>query len=364
LIDTLKFGAVEIEDLAGGDHIIRMSQPYGGYAKALLERQNYPDLRMYPGGPPKRPYDVTAHTLPLLMGVEVKALEEPPKTQSRQPAQPDGKLLSASDSDSWKAVNRAWQNGGKVWRNTASGDFATSPQSGWTEIARPRVGLYQSFEPSMDEGWTRWLLEQFGFAYTSAHNQEIQAGHLRGRYDALVFPDQPAATIDRGYTTRMPEEYRGGVGENGAAALREFVAAGGTLIFLNRSSEYAVEHLGIKARNVVSGVSNRDFYVPGSLLNVKLDTRHPLTLGLPDEIAIWSEHSPVWETNESTVARYPQAKVLASGWLLGEKLLTGRSALVDARLGQGHVVLFGMRPQYRAQSYQTFKLFFNALLYK
>src|SRR5205807_126906 len=100
----------------------------------------------------------------------------------------------------------------------------------------------------------------------------------------------------------------------------------------------------------------------GSLLNVKLAAGHPLTLGLPDEIAIWSEHSPAWETDETAVARYPQAKVLASGWLLGEKMLTGRSALVDAKLGRGHVILFGMRPQYRAQSYQTFKLLFNALL--
>jgi hypothetical protein len=364
MIETLKFGAVEVEDTAGGDRLIRMSQPYSGWAKALLERQQYPDLRMYPGGPPKRPYDVTAHTLPLLMGVDVRALDGPPQSQPATPVQPAAGILSASDSDSWKAVNRAWQDGGKVWRSPSTGDFATVGQSGWTAIARPRVGLYQSFEPSMDEGWTRWLLEQFGFAYTSVHNGDITAGHLRDRFDALVFPDQAATVIARGFTTRMPEEYRGGLGEKGAAALREFASAGGTLIFLNRSSEYAVEHLGIKAKNVVAGASNRDYYVPGSLLNVKLKAGHPLTLGLPNDIAIWSEHSPAWESDETAVALYPQAKVLASGWLLGEKLVAGRSALVDAKLGQGHVILFGMRPQYRAQSYQTFKLFFNALLYR
>jgi hypothetical protein len=154
------------------------------------------------------------------------------------------------------------------------------------------------------------------------------------------------------------------LGRTGADALREFASAGGTLIFLNRSSEYAIQQLGVKAKNVVSGVSNRDYYAPGSLLNVKLDTRHPLTLGLPQDVTIWSEHSPVWDTEETTVARYPDSKVLASGWLLGEKLLVGRSALVDAKLGSGHVILFGMRPQYRAQSYLTFKLFFNALLYR
>lgn len=161
----------------------------------------------------------------------------------------------------------------------------------------------------------------------------------------------------------MPDEYTGGLGEEGAAALRDFASAGGTLVFLNRSSEYALRRLGIDARNVLAGVSNREFYSPGSLLNVKLDPRHPLGLGLPEEIAVWSEHSPAWETAETVVARYPENHLLASGWLLGESFLADRAALVDARLGAGRVVLFGMRPQYRAQSYQAFKLLFNALLY-
>ena len=161
----------------------------------------------------------------------------------------------------------------------------------------------------------------------------------------------------------MPEEFTGGLGDAGAAALREFASAGGTLVFLNRSTAYATQVLGVKAKNVVEGTSDRDFYSPGSLLNVVLDTQHPLTFGLPREIAIWSEQSPAWSTKEGAVARYPAAQILASGWLLGEKLLAGQAALVDARLGQGHVILFGMRPQYRGQSYQTFKLFFNSLLY-
>jgi hypothetical protein len=365
MLETLAYGMVEIEHTPAGDHVIRMAQPYSGYAKALLERQNYPDLRMYPGGPPKRPYDVTAHTLPLLMGVEVKALEELAGTPLEKGIRV-GKLpgLPASDTDSWMAINRAWKNGGRVWRNPATGDFvATAPGSGWTEIARPRVGLHKSFVPSMDEGWTRWLLEQFGFAYTSVLDKDLQAGNLHGRFDVIVFPDETASAIENGNGRSVPPEYGGGAGAKGADALREFASAGGTLVFLNRSTEYALEHLGIKARQVVRGVSNRDFYSPGSLLNIKLDTRHPLALGMPAELAIWSEHSPAWETGETTVASYPDTGVLASGWLLGEKMLTGRSALVDARLGSGHVLLFGMRPQYRAQSYQTFKLFFNALLY-
>jgi hypothetical protein len=112
----------------------------------------------------------------------------------------------------------------------------------------------------------------------------------------------------------------------------------------------------------VHGVANSEYYSPGSLLNARLDLHHPLAAGLPEDLTIWSEQSPAWDTQESAPVRYPDANLLASGWLLGEKYLVRKAALVDARLGAGHVILFGMRPQYRAQSYLTFKLFFNALL--
>jgi hypothetical protein len=367
LIETLVAGMVEVEIEADGGHTIRMSQPYGGYAKALLERQKYPDLRLYPGGPPKRPYDVTAHTLPMLMGVDVRTLMRPSGSPHvvmasiEKPGQ-----LPASDCDSWMTVNRIWKLGGAVWRDPVSGDFAPASRGeNWKQIPRPRIGLYKSFVPTMDEGWTRWLLEQFGFEYASVENQAIQSGGLRARFDVLVFPDQTAASIRSGFKEgSMPPEYSGGLGVKGAAALKEFATAGGTLVFLNRSTSYATDQLGVKAKNVVSGVSDRDFYSPGSLLNVRLDRQHPLSYGLPAEIPIWSEASPAWETEEKTVARYPDSGILASGWLLGEPVIAKRSALVDAKMGAGHVILFGMRPQYRAQSYLTFKLFFNALLYR
>jgi hypothetical protein len=164
----------------------------------------------------------------------------------------------------------------------------------------------------------------------------------------------------------MPPEYTGGIGEKGAAALLEFANAGGTIIFLNRASNYAIDRLGVKAKNVLAGVPPRDFYSPGSLLNVVLDTSNPLTFGLPRDIAVWSEASPVFEiteaSSESSVARYPQRDILASGWLLGETRIAARTALIDARSGSGHMILFGMRPQYRGQSYLTFKLLFNALV--
>lgn len=273
--------------------------------------------------------------------------------------------LPASDTDSWRAINAIWNAGGTVWRNIETGDFAATKQGAeWKQVARPRIGLYRSYMPNADEGWSRWVFDQFGFVYTSLANRDIQAGDLYKHFDVIVFPDATAESMEHGYRLgAMPEEYTSGLEERGAAALREFSSAGGTLIFLNRATEYATVHLGIAARNVVRSISPSEFYSPGSLLNVRLDSHHPLTLGLPAEIAIWSEHSPAWTTDAAVPARYPDDHLLASGWLLGEKYLARQAALVDARSGAGHVLLFGMRPQYRGQSYQAFKLLFNALLY-
>jgi hypothetical protein len=361
LLETLRFGMVEIGKAADGSAVIPMRQPYSGWAKALLERQHYPEEHLYPGGPPKRPYDVTAHTLPLLMGVDAKPISQPVDFSGEWKAPPSasGPLLAAADTDSWVAVNRAWKNGSSVWRDPASGDFSLTGRSGWKELRRPRIGLYRSWMPNMDEGWTRWLFEQFGFAYTSLLNADIQAGGLRQRFDVLVFADQSSRNIDTGYANALPAEYLGGLGPKGADTLREFAAAGGTLVFLNHASDYAIEHLGVTA-TAVTGAAG--FYSPGSLLNIHLDTRHPLAYGVPGDLAIWSEQSPAWDTQLPVVARYTDANVLASGWLEGEKVIAGRAAIIDAPVGSGHIVLFGMRPQYRGQSYLTFKMFFNALL--
>ena len=385
LAETLAFGLVEIEQAeeafeAGGrrypagTYLVRMEQPYSSFAKTLLEIQRYPDLRLHPGGPPRPPYDVTAHTLPLLMGVRVETLEAPVAVGLRPaarldfrlegPRPPDG-ALPASDIDSWREVNRIWASGGRLWRDRKTGDFYRHPPPGEQafELRRPRVGLYRSYVPNMDEGWTRWLLEEFGFAYERVDNRRIAAGRLEEAYDVLVFPDQAERIMARGYAPgTMPEEFTGGLDERCATSLKAFAAAGGTLIFLNQATEYAARRFELGIRNVVEGLKSEQYYSPGSLLRLRLAT-HPLRYGLPDEITIWSQASPAWEAPEAlAVGRYPDSGILASGWLLGEEHLRGRAALVEASVGGGRVILFGMRPQYRAQSYQTFKLFFNALV--
>ncbi|MCC6590561.1 MAG: peptidase M14 [Bryobacterales bacterium] len=369
LVNTLTFGLVEIEETAN-TYVIPMQQPYSSFAKTLLERQNYPDLRLYPGGPPKRPYDVTAHTLPLLMGVDVRPVESVPGTAKKRPARyvfQGPKPMSASNGDTWREINRIWRKGASVWRNPSSGDFSAKRVEGWVEKKRPRIGLYRSHMPIMDEGWTRWMLERFNWSYSPVTNSEIRTGALKDRFDVILFPDQGPSTIHNGLRPgSMPPEYVGGLAEEGANALLDFARAGGTLIFLNDSTSYAIGHLGIPLRNAVRGVPSRDFYCPGSLLNVSLDTTHALSKGLPQDLTVWFEESPAWEVPEGSpvkvIARYPEANLLASGWLLGERHLARRAALVEVPMEKGRAVLFGMRPQYRAQSYLTLKLLFNAFL--
>ena len=383
MLDTLAFGLVEInrakepfragsKQYPAGSYVIGMRQPYSAFAKTLLERQDYPDLLLYPGGPPKRPYDVTAQTLPLLMGVAVDTIAQPFEASVERAAafhvpadQQD--TLAASDTDSWRAINNAWKNGRSVYRNPVTGDFRLEPAEGFRPLKQPRVGLYQPWLPSMDEGWTRWLLDNFGFRFTSVPTPEMISGNLNGRFDVLVFPNMQPASIQFGYKEgSMPPEFTGGLSDKGAEAIRQFVSRGGTAVFLNDSSDWAIEHLSLAVKNVLAGVPNRDFYAPGSLLNVRGE-QHPLNLGMPKEFTIWSEGSPAFDLPQGSrgqaVVTYPDANILASGWLLGEKYLRRKTAVVDFPLGSGRVILFGMRPQYRAQSYLTFKMFFNSLLY-
>lgn len=445
MLNTLRFGEVEIQqakqkftadgvDFPAGSWIILLNQPYGSYAKTLLERQKYPDLREYPGGPPKRPYDVTAQTLPLLMDVKTFEIEQPFTVEMAkiETAEPPSKidvktreyLLNADSDYAFLDVNRLLKAGIAVSRlrterteagkQFPAGAFvvrgnvsqlkpvpgldltATSvPESATIALKTPRIGIYVSYISSMDEGWTRWLLDQFEFPYTRIYDKDVRAGNLNSRFDVILIPDEQTAAIVNGLRNaarepaaagsenaaprgmgegqgagRVPEEFTGGLGNDGVNALKLFVTQGGTLIALNGASNFAIERLGVGARNVLQGVSNKDFYGPGSILRVDVDTAHPLAWGMERDTAIWFEQSPAFAPvfdraagDVVDVASYPAGNPLMSGWLLGDQLLQGHSALLDAPLGQGHVVLFGFRPQYRGQSYGTFKLLFNSLYY-
>jgi zinc carboxypeptidase len=334
-----------------GAHIIFMKQPYGAFAKTLLESQVYPDLREYPGGPPKRPYDVTAHSLNLLMNIKAVFVKEPFSVDARpEPA-------------------------------------ALVIQSRVRPNAGVRVALYKNHLPSMDEGWTRWVFDQYRFPFASLRDAEVRSGDLKAKYDAIIIPDQSvnallnglpgsasgaseatgAAGTEERITGVYPAEYAGGLGEAGVKALREFIEAGGTLITFNNASNFAIEKLGAPARNVLKGVPAGDFYCPGSILRAQLDSSSPLAFGVEKESIAWFENSPAFEITDPAsaraIARYPESESpLMSGWILGDKLIRGRAAMVEANIGKGRVILFGFRPQYRAQSLATFPLLFNSIL--
>ena len=385
LIGTLRFAGVEVERtlqdvtvdgrrIPEGSYAIRMRQPYSGFAKTLLEVQSYPDLRLYPGGPPQKPYDVTAQTLPLLMGVDVVRADSPLDLKSRDtgalPPPPAATPLPAEETLTWNRVNQAWAAHREVWRNTSTGAFvlgAPPDARSWKRLARPRIGVYRSWVPAIDEGWTRWVLEQFGFAYQSLTNPEIEAGGLEKHFDVIVFPDQTPREIERGYPEgTMPEQYTGGLDSQAVEALARFAESGGTLVFLNRSARFAVKSLRLPVHDSTEDLPQEEYYCPGSLLHVRMRAHTALGFGLPPAFTVWNEQSPVWEAADEpgvrAVLKYPASGVLASGWLLGESHVANLSPLLLVQRGAGHVVLFGMRPQYRGQSYLTFKLFFNSLL--
>jgi len=248
-------------------------------------------------------------------------------------------------------------------RRSGSTFFMSAP------ITPLRVALYQPWTSNMDEGWTRWVLEQYEFPYTTIHNADVRAGKLRERFDTLILPDQQSRDIIEGnnFKTIRPE-YRGGIGPEGVEALREFVRSGGTLITLGASSDLAIEKFPIPVRNLKRGLTRDQHFAPGSIVRVQVDTNHPIGRGMAAETYGFYNNSPFFGLVEgfssqqaSVVARYPNTEVLASGWLKGEELMAGRGAVVVVEMNPGRIVLFGLRPQHRAQTHATFPLLFNAL---
>ena len=363
-----------------GTSVVPLNQPYSAFAEAVLIPRQYPDLRDEKGHP-IAPYDVTAHTLPLLMNVEVE------------------KAMRPVQSKRLKTVVTG-QNGG-------CGDAATPPRA-----------IYRSSVAVMDEGWTRWVLDhQKCTGYRSLNDRQIRAGNLGKDLETIVIPDQARSAILNGHRQgAMPQEYTGGLGEEGVKALREFVEGGGTLVCLNRASDFAIEQFKLPVRDVVDGLSRTDFYVPGSILRIELDTTNPIASGMPKESIAWVENSPVFEVLDSNrgssptvregvsslssplplgvgtvgrgsygayyaltptlsqrereqavkvIAWYPKDHdPLLSGWLLGGDRIKGKAALLEVSYGKGRIILFGFRPQYRGQSLATYPLFFNAISLK
>jgi len=232
----------------------------------------------------------------------------------------------------------------------------------------PRVGLYRSYAASMDEGWTRWVFDTWKVPYLPLVDSVVQVGNLKEKFDIIVLPDQAPRAIGEGLPRTYPAPYPGGMAAEGAQALRQFVFDGGTLVALNEASRFAIQALLLPVRNVLEAVPQEDFYAPGSIFRLELTPDHPLTRNMPPTTVAWFEEGPAFDVLDTSVvrvvARYPSEpdRVLLSGWVLGPEKVAGKGALLEVRQGQGRVILFGFRPQYRGQSQATFPLFFNSLL--
>ncbi len=340
--NTFKIGSTTYSK---GATVVRLDQPYGNFAKSLLERQTYPQL-LDDKGSPIAPYDVTAHTLSLLMDVKVIPISE--SFEYRLP-EPESGMGSGS---------------------------------GCGCSHGPRFAIYKSAQANMDYGWTNWIVEKSGFnplccgQFDSIVDSELRAGVKDQPFHktrTIIFPDQSAAQILNGHRKgSMPDEYVGGVGKEGVENLKKFVEAGGTLVFLNRASNFAIEQFNLPVKDVTRGLARKDFYIPGSILRTELDLSHPIAKGMPQQSIAWFENSPVFEIhtdplaltlNFRIIASYPKdpKQILLSGWALGAEKIAGKAALVEFTVGKGKIVLFGFRPQYRGQSLATFPLLFNSI---
>ena len=419
LVDKLLIGGVEIyraqtdfeqdgTKYAAGTYVIPFGQVFGRYVKDLLEKQVYPEVRRAPRAPAEAPYDVSAWSLGMQFGVKTdfaKSALAANLALEKVATTPKYTLSAVNAAGVWQfpyngatsalVVNRLLQGGAQVslskpetgaapyaivdrpevWSKATEGfemQSGAAPAKApllATTLRQPRIGIYQSFDPSMDEGWTRFVLDQYGFTYTKLHNREIQAGGLRKQYDAIILPDQRSAAILNGldFKTIVPE-YKGGIGDTGLEALRRFVAEGGTLVALGEATNLLVDKLPLGVRDIKHTTTRDQHFAPGTIVNLQVDTSHPVGWGVAPETTGFYINSPFFQLVEgfssqkvSVVARYPNTEVRASGWLRGEDLMYGRAAVVSIEMNPGKVVLFGIRPQHRAQTHATLPLLFNAL---
>ncbi|MDH3270034.1 MAG: M14 family zinc carboxypeptidase [Gemmatimonadota bacterium] len=401
----------------GGSYVVSMAQPKRGVIRWLLGQTYYPDnsYTRDRDGDPIRPYDMSTDNLAEFMGVRVDPAGTPVQTATTlvlSEIDPSGTValgqhgyrLDGRLNDSFEAANRLFAAGAQVSRASedgpgfSRGDFLVAANADGTvvrEVAevtgvdfesldqdpagasypltQQRIGMFQRhYGGNMDEGWTRWLLEDFFFPYTTIMDEEILRGNLADRWDVIILPNDSRQMMVAGPSdpSGTPPGYRSGFGQEGLEALDAFVESGGTLVTLSQAGELALADLDVPVRDAVDGVWGNEFWSPGSTLRIRVDTSHPLAYGMPEHaLATFLAGGQVYETipgarssNVHRVATYPSRDILQSGWLLGEESIADMAAMVEVEVGQGSVVMIGFRPQHRAQTHGTYKFLFNALM--
>ncbi|HZC25562.1 MAG TPA: hypothetical protein VE287_00980, partial [Actinopolymorphaceae bacterium] len=427
MVNVLRWGDVQVEQakasftVAGksypaGSFVVREAQPFRPYVVDLLNPQVYPDRRN-PDGTPERPYDMAGWTLPYQMGVQVDKVDAKidvatapvdwaPVPADRMPSKAPGAAyaLDPRVNDSYTAAVQLAQAGETVSRTKESvetdlgtwpaGTFLVAAGAGTqgrvaaqakalglsvgavdttpadtVGLTTPRIGLYHGWGGNSDEGWTRYVLEQFELPYSQVHDTDVRAGHLNDDYDVIVLPDASYNSMLNGLRAgTYPEQYTGGMSAAGVANLKAFVNAGGTLVTVNDAAQLPIRAFeNFPVTDVTDGVPSTDYYSPGSVVATTADPTTPLTWGLPANLDAYSSGSPAFAvkdgaTGVTTPVTYPASHILRSGWLLGEDVIAGKAAVADVTYGDGQAVLLGTSVQHRAQAHGTYKLLFNALL--
>ena len=335
-----------VSEVPAGSYIIFLAQPQRSNVEALFEPQIYPN-RITAQGEAERPYDVAGWTLPLQMGVDAPAI-----TSIRERTS-DRKLLLL--------------NNGDVVRQ----DLALPPMKGErSPIKNPvsvsaRVGIYKGNTGNMDEGWTRFVFDTFNVPYETIKDTQVREGGLNANYDVVILPSQRSTEIVQGNASgSLPVEYTGGITEAGVNHLKEFVTNGGTLICFDASCDLPITQFKLPLRNTLEGLRSSEFYSPGSIVSLDVDTSSPSFQGIPNRLPAYFINSSAFASTDPSVkviARYAKEEVLLSGWLLGEDKLRGQIALAETNFGKGKVVLFAFRPQHRGQMWATLPLIWKAI---
>jgi hypothetical protein len=387
-----------------------MTQVFARYAKDLLEKQTYPEARREGPNPNvELPYDVTAWSLGMLLGVDVEfetaSLPTVRLTRVNAVNRPAGRVTGTGPHfmfqyigpDTAIAINRLLKDGGRLAFDAPSRvsvdgvardkldaiarEFgltivsADLPPAGVTPepaqpIRAPRIGLYYPWTGgNTDEGWTRWVLEQYEFGVTTIHNSDLRDGDLHQRFDTIILPDQTPREMIDGFTANtVRPEFRGGIGDLGVDHLMRFVAEGGTLITLGSACDFVIDRFPVPIRDLKRGLRREQHFAPGTILRIQVDTSNPVGYGMARNTYGFYDNSPFFalldgfnSLKPTVIARYPNQDIVASGWLRGEDLMAGRAAVVSVDLKPGRVVLFGLRPQHRGQTHATFPMLFNAL---
>ncbi len=430
LVEALMLGGVEVHRASGdftagdrlyraGSFVVRLDQPYGRYAKDLLEKQEYPDTRSSDKAPIEKPYDVTGWTMPLQMGVgcdeiddrfeaSLELLDDFPYPAGSFADGAWGYALRPEINASYQAVNELLSAGLVVRRLGEAGAFpagtfvvqaqkglaaaasgiaqrahvdfiplAAPPAGSTRELRAAKTALFKPWIASMDEGWTRYLFDSFKVPYANVSNKDVTENKIKG-YDVLVIPNIRPSVIKDGkiddkeearWFRPLPPDYKGGIDKKGIENVKKFVEGGGTLICFGSSCGFAIETLELPVRNVLDKVSDDDFFCPGAILKVSFKTGQPITYGMPENGHIFFANSlafatsvPYGKFDRTVLASFTEKEPLASGLIIGGERLYRNAALVEYKVGAGRIVLFGFNPQYRCQTAGTYKLLLNAIL--